>query len=83
MNKMKISQGLKWAVSSLVYGSCGVIHSGKETQTSAAQISQCFREATTVMILENLFQKYFVIKVLPFFPLSCFLYTLLLCYSLF
>lgn len=67
----------------LVYGSC-VIHSGKETRTSAAQISQRFREATIVMILENLFQKYFIIKVLSLFsPFLLSPYTLLLHYSLF
>lgn len=84
MNKMKISQGLKWDVSSQPFFMAVVVSfTGKETRTSAAQISQCFREATTGTILENLFQKYFIIEVLSFFPPSCFLPTPFSSYSLF
>ena len=41
-------------LSTLVYGSCSVVHSGKQTRVSSARIFRRFRESTIDLTLESL-----------------------------
>lgn len=74
VNKMKISQGLKWAVSSQPLLMAAVVSFTLAKKLQVRFLSVLERQQLLCLLenilLENLFQKYFIIKELPFSSLS-------------